>query len=127
VSTNVEIVQRAFGFLERGEGTNPDFSPDAVIDLTRALGPYRGVYGAQGGAGLWDEFSGQWSSRLFEIDEYLEEGDYVVTPFLQRLRGRDGIEVEARGTWVWELRGGQITRLTLYQEREEALAAAGMG
>jgi ketosteroid isomerase-like protein len=41
-------------------------------------------------------------------------------------RGRDGIEVQARGIWVWTFRDGACVRITLYQEREEALEAAGL-
>jgi ketosteroid isomerase-like protein len=49
-----------------------------------------------------------------------------VTPFTNHLRGRDGIEVAARGILVWTIRDGAIVRVCLYQEREEALQAAGL-
>ena len=47
-------------------------------------------------------------------------------PFTNVARGRDGIEVQARGVWVWTIRDGACARVTLYQEREEALEAAGL-
>ncbi len=49
-----------------------------------------------------------------------------MTPFANRLTGRDGVSVEARGTWVWTIRDGLIRRIRLYQERSEALEAAGL-
>ena len=42
------------------------------------------------------------------------------------MRGREGIEVIARSTQVFTLENGQITRLRLFQERAEALEAAGL-
>ena len=32
----------------------------------------------------------------------------------------------AHGTWLWEIRGGAILRLCLYQTRHEALEAVGL-
>jgi hypothetical protein len=40
--------------------------------------------------------------------------------------GRNGVEVEARVTWTWTIRDGVVVRLCLYQERHEALEAAGL-
>ena len=42
------------------------------------------------------------------------------------LRGRDGIETQARSAWVLTFRDGQQTSLTLYQTKQEALEAAGL-
>jgi ketosteroid isomerase-like protein len=62
----------------------------------------------------------------YGIEEVIDAGDYVVTPFANRVAGRDGIEVLAHGTWLWEIRGGAILRLCLYQTRQEALEAVGL-
>jgi ketosteroid isomerase-like protein len=50
----------------------------------------------------------------------------VVTPFTNYLRGRDGIEVQARAAFLWTIHDGKVTRLRFYQERREALEAAGL-
>jgi hypothetical protein len=42
------------------------------------------------------------------------------------MRGRDGIEVSARVTQVWTVRGGTLVRMRMYQERQEALEAVGL-
>ena len=42
------------------------------------------------------------------------------------MRGREGIEVIARSTIVWTVENGQITRFGMFQERAEALDAAGL-
>jgi hypothetical protein len=42
------------------------------------------------------------------------------------MRGRDGIEVQARSGWLIMMRDGETTSLTLYQTKQEALEAAGL-
>jgi hypothetical protein len=43
-----------------------------------------------------------------------------------RFRGRDGIEVKAETTNLWEFRDGAVERIVLYQDVGEALKAAGV-
>ena len=55
-----------------------------------------------------------------------EVGSEVVVPNTAHMRGRQGIEVTARSTQVFTVENGRITRLRLFQERAEALEAAGL-
>ena len=57
---------------------------------------------------------------------FTEAGSEVVVPNTAHLRGREGIEVIARSTFVFTVENGQITRLRMFQERAEALEAAGL-
>jgi ketosteroid isomerase-like protein len=46
-----------------------------------------------------------------------------------RLRGTgkgSGVEIDQRGFWVYELRGGRLYRISEYNDRAEALEAAGL-
>ena len=67
-----------------------------------------------------------WESAWIEINEPLPIGDHVVVPHTTHVRGRDGIEAKARTTWLFTIRNGKIERICLYQERQEALEAAGL-
>jgi hypothetical protein len=53
-------------------------------------------------------------------------GDHVVVPHTAHVRGRDGIEPRARTTGLFTIRNSQIERVCLYQEKQEALGAAGL-
>ena len=125
---NVEIVRAALTGLNRGdlEAAFTHAAPDAEVDLSRAVGLDRSVYGLDQFRRISEEFAKSWDSVRYEADEYLDAGEHVVTPFTNHLLGRDGIEVQARGTWLWTIREGVIVRLCLYQERQEALEAAGL-
>ena len=66
-----------------------------------------------------------WESAWTEIDELIPVGDHVVVPHASHVRGRDGIEAQGRTTWLFTIRNGQIERICLSQDKQEALEAAG--
>jgi ketosteroid isomerase-like protein len=72
------------------------------------------------------EFRQSWESVRIEPHEFIEVDEHVVVPWTAHMVGRDGIEVEARVTWTWTILDGAIERVCMYQEREEALDAAGL-
>ena len=57
---------------------------------------------------------------------FTEVGSEVVASNTAHVRGREGIEVVARSTFTWTVENGQITRFRMFQERAEALEAAGL-
>jgi len=125
---NVETVRTALAALNRGDldALFKNAAPDAEIDLTRAVGLDNGVYDLDEFRRLSEAFAESWDSVRYEADEYLDAGEHVVTPFTNHLRGRDGIDVQARGTWLWTIRDGVVVRVCLYQVQQEALEAAGL-
>jgi ketosteroid isomerase-like protein len=77
-------------------------------------------------AGVLDELAGVWASSRIEPHEFIEAGEQVVVPWTAHFQGRDGIEVRTRPTWTFTIRDGAIERICMYQERHEALEAAGL-
>jgi hypothetical protein len=85
----------------------------------------RGVFNLDEFRSLLTTFTDSWESFTIGADELIDAGEDVVMPFTNVARGRDGIEVQARGVWVWMIRDGSIVRACLYQELQEALEPAG--
>jgi ketosteroid isomerase-like protein len=125
---NVEIVRNSLDALNRGDwdATLKDAAPDFELDFSRAIGPQHGVFRLDQIRGLLDEFLEPWESLRIEADELIEVGEHVVVPVTGYMRGRNGIEVTARRTWVYTIREGAIVRFCQFQERQEALEAAGL-
>jgi ketosteroid isomerase-like protein len=125
---NVETVRRVIDAFNRSdpEAVFEDLAPNYEHDLSRAVGPWRGVYGVDQLPKLFADLAELWESNRYEAEEFIEAGEQVVTPFTNHLRGRDGIEVQARGAFLWTIRDGRLTRLCFYQGRNEALEAAGL-
>ena len=103
------------------------FSPDAVIDWSRSRGPFKGVYrGPRERKAFWDVFWSTFEDVQVETYGFTDAGSEVVVSNTAHMRGREGIEVIARSTFVWTVENGQITRFRMFQERAEALEAAGL-
>jgi ketosteroid isomerase-like protein len=99
---------------------------DFEYDLTRTASPLQGVHPRVRMPRVMDEFLGSWESVRYEPHEFIEAGDCLVVPFTTHFRGRDGIAVATDALWLCEMRGDTLARLTLFQDRDEALAAAGV-
>ena len=125
---DVKIVHAAIEALNRGDldAVLKDAAPDLVFDLSRSVGPFQGVYRLDEVRGVLGEFTGLWKSSRIEPDEFIDAGEHIVVPWTFHGAGRDGIEVQAHTTWVFTMRNGSIKRLCMYQERNEALAAANL-
>jgi ketosteroid isomerase-like protein len=70
----------------------------------------------------WDTFS----LEAEEVDSTPAENRAFSA---MRLRGSgkgSGVEIDQRGFWVYELRGGRLYRISEYSDRAEALEAAGL-
>jgi ketosteroid isomerase-like protein len=126
---NVEAVRRQNEAWNRQDLTAwlASFHPDGELDWSRSRGPLKGVYRGHGGLKtFWGEFWSTFEDVQVEMHGFTEVGSAVVVPNTAHLRGRQGIEVIARSAFVFTVENGQITRLRLFQERAEALEAAGL-
>ncbi|MDQ3934926.1 MAG: nuclear transport factor 2 family protein [Actinomycetota bacterium] len=121
------LVQAIVDALNRGDwdGLLDRAAPEFEYDLTRTDSPLRGVHSRAQMPRVLDEFLGSWESVRYEPHEVIERGDRLVIPFTTHFRGRDGIEMHSEAVWVWTLRAGALVRVVLFQDRAEALAAAG--
>jgi ketosteroid isomerase-like protein len=124
----VEIVRTALDAANRNDwdAVFEKMTPDFELDFSRATGPVlHGILKLDQVRRGLAEFAGNWESVRVEPHEFIEAGDLVVVPYSLHLRGRDGIEVVSRPTTVWTIRDGAIERVTMYQERQDALEAVG--
>jgi ketosteroid isomerase-like protein len=126
---NVEIVRQAIEAWNRRDLTTLSglWRADGEIDWSRARGPLKGVYRGRGEREtFWDEFFSTFEDVQVELSDFRQTGPYVVASNTAHMRGRDGVEVTARSTFVYTVENGQITRIRMFQERAEALEAAGL-
>ena len=128
---NVEIVRRSTDAYNRRDldGILENWAPDAVVDWSNSRGFDTGVYrGHSEIRAFLQRFLATWAEVRIEIVHgpvEVEDG-LLITENVAYLRGRDGIEVQARSAWLTTIRNGEQTSLTLYQTRQGALEAAGL-
>jgi ketosteroid isomerase-like protein len=128
---NVEMVRRAFDAYNRRDldAILENWAPEAVVDWSNSRGFDAGVYRGHHEIGsFWERFLATWDEVRLELpDEPIEvEDGLLIVENVAYLRGRDGIEVQARSAWLITIRDGEQTSLTLYQTKREALEAAGV-
>jgi ketosteroid isomerase-like protein len=125
---SVEIVRRSIDAYNRRDldavrGLN---HADVEVDWSASRGLAAHVYRG------WDDVMSFYQDFLeffdvkIEPEEFIQSGDFVVVPNTSRNWGRDGIETVASSALVFEVRGGLIVRMCLYQETHEALEAVGL-
>jgi ketosteroid isomerase-like protein len=127
---NIETTRAAFAAYSRGDFNEvlESWAPDALLDWTNSHGFDSGVYRGHGEIrAFWERFFAMFEKVRVEIVDLRDVGDgLLIAENVAYLRGRDGIEVEARSTFLIRRRDGLTTSLTLYQSRQEALEAAGL-
>ena len=125
---NVEIVRAAFEAFNRGDldAALQAVAQDAELDWSRALGPYRGILRLDQFRHFLGDFRSTFESVRFEAHEFLDADEDIDVPFTGHIRGRDGIETTARGVLVCAVRDGPVVRVCLYQQKHDALEAAGL-
>ena len=129
MSANVDLERSIFADWERGDFSRADWAHNDIEFIRKVdLDPER----AEGIAGMaqmmrrylagWDEF------RTGKVDEY-REVDHSRVLVTGRMSGRgkaSGAEVEREFVTVFELREGRVARLTVYPDRDRALADLGL-
>lgn len=126
-AANVEVARRAMDAFNRRDvdALRALGDDDFVYDWSRSRGPLQGVY--RGPAGFMEFAHEQWdmfSDIRIEPQELIPRGNHVVVPITVRASGRDDIPVSASSAMLYTFDDGRLVRITLYQERAEALAAA---
>jgi ketosteroid isomerase-like protein len=129
MSENVEIVRRNTDAYNRRDLDEfmADWAPDAVVDWSNSLGWEADIYrGRDEVRAFVQRFLEAFDEiRIELIDGPTEVKDGVVfAENVTHLRGRDGVEVDARSAWLVTFRDGQQVSLTLFQTKRDALEAA---
>jgi ketosteroid isomerase-like protein len=124
---NVEIVRRAFAYEIHGVGdravAEEIFHPDVVLNPVDE-GPFRGRDAMRDDIERW---ASVFEDLRVTVEEIIDAGDQVVVVAHHKGRGRrSGVEVDTRFYEVYTLHAGKISRVDEFNERAEALEAAGL-
>ena len=128
---NVEIVRSIFAAWERGDYSSAEWA-HPEIGLLVADGPTPGSWtGVAAMAEAWRDALSAFEELRSEADEYRALDDERVL-VLMHFSGRgktSGLEVgdiQMKGANLFHVRGGKVTRLVLYWDRERAFADLGL-
>ena len=123
------MVQALVAALNRGDwdAVFKDAAPGFEWDNTRAMNPdTRGVFTVDEALRVFKPARQIFESLWIEINEVVDVGDHVLVPHTFHARGREGVEAQARSTWLFTIRNGMIEHGCLYQDTQDALKAVGL-
>ena len=128
---NLQIVRRAWQAYQRGdmEALVAFWDPEVVYDLqhfrTWPESSYRGVDGIRRFLTEWLEM---WGEYEVDVEEILAAPhDRVVSLITHRAKGgKSGLPMVLPMAQIVTLRDGKMIRFDVYDDRSEALAAAGL-
>jgi ketosteroid isomerase-like protein len=130
---NVEIVRRLIVYGEQARESGLTslpidlVAPDMEIDLSRRVFNPETYRGFDGLVRLNDELREVWTEWHVTPDRVVAVGDRVVSIETVRGRGRrSGLETEAHYASIWTFANGQVTRVEIGFDPDEALKAVGL-
>ena len=127
---NVDRIRAGFeAFNRTGEITVDHLAPDFELHQASSIVDTAGVFrGPDAFRDVLKELQGAFEGLSFEAEEFIEAPNGDVVVFIRaRGRGRGSeIEVDNRIAQVWTYRDDKAIRMVAYEERSEALKAAGL-
>jgi ketosteroid isomerase-like protein len=128
---NVEIVRRFIARINDGEIdlALADITPDAELDWSQSDAPDGGVYRGRQAWAAWigGRQEGLEGARFDPVEVVDVPPDTVLVVAHMRGRGpASGMEIAALAAGVWTLKDGRVSRLRVFQTREQALDALGL-
>jgi ketosteroid isomerase-like protein len=126
---NVDFVRRAWEALESGDlpAALETMSADVVIVVSQPLPVAGTYYGREGMLQLTLDWAEGFDELVTTAEEHIDAGDQVVTRVRDKSRGAEsGAPVETDIWYVWTIRGGKTARADIFNDRRQALEAAGL-
>lgn len=126
----MEVVERLMGAVNRrdidtfAEVTTQDFEWFPVFAARVEGDVYRGREGIEAFLAEVDE---TWEEFLPVPEEYRDLGDRVLALGRLQTKGRgSGVPVDSPWAGIYDLRGGEVSRIRTYLDHGEALRAVGV-
>jgi ketosteroid isomerase-like protein len=127
-SANLDLVRSIYVDWERGDYSGADWA-DPEIELVVVDGPTPGRWHAiPDMAGEMRDFLSAWQGFHIEAEEYRElDSERILVMTRESARGKtSGVDTGQIRPNLFHLRGGRVTRLALYWDRDRALADLGL-
>jgi ketosteroid isomerase-like protein len=127
---NVEAVRRGYEAFNRGDisAALEELDPDVEWKTYLVPGPGGGTYrGHDGVRELWSDARNIFGEFRNDPERIIDAGDRVVAFITVRGVGKtSGVAVKALIAHVFTLRDGKVLRVQSFEDRDEALKAAGL-
>jgi ketosteroid isomerase-like protein len=130
-SANLDIVRSIYADWEHGDYTRTEWA-HPEIDFEVADGPAPGsASGVDEMAERFQSILAAWDDWRSAAEEYRELDDERILVFVRRsgrgrVSGLDLSKMRNQGAAIYHFRGGKVTKIVLYFDRERALSDLGL-
>jgi ketosteroid isomerase-like protein len=130
-SANLDLVRSLYTTWGRGDFSSAEWA-DPEIEFVIADGPARGSWtGLAGMAAGWRSWLSAWEDLRVEVDEYRELHDERVLVLSQgfatgKTSGLETAHLRSEAASLFHMRGGKVTRMTIYFDRHRAFSELGI-
>jgi uncharacterized protein len=124
----LDLIRTGIAALNSGDidGMLRPLDPEVELEPLRAV-LEGSVYRGHAGLREWlEDMDEDWEDFKIEVIDLRElSGDHVLVEARIRARARaSGVEVDASGAWLCDVRDEKVTRVRFYTDAESAVAAA---
>jgi ketosteroid isomerase-like protein len=127
---NINQIRAGFeSFNRTGEITADHLAPDFELHQASSIVDTAGVFrGPHAFEDMMQELQGAFEELNFEAEEFIEAPAGEIVVFIHaRGRGRgSGVEIDNHIAQVWTFRDDKAVRMVAYEDRDQALDAAGL-
>jgi ketosteroid isomerase-like protein len=130
-SANLDLVRSLYADWERGDFSSTEWAhPD--IEFVLADGPAAGTWkGLAGMAEGFRQFVSVWEHHSAKAEEFRELDSERILVLVQgrgrgKISGLDFDRIRTAGASLVQIRGGKVTRIAIYADRENAFADLGL-
>ena len=129
MSANLDLVRSIYADWERGDFDGVDWA-DPQLEIVAVEGPDPGTFvGHQAARHAWRGFLSAWEHYRVAGEDFreLDNGRVLVLDHRSGRGKTSGLEVErVRGTVLFHIRDGKVTRMLAWWDRDRALADLGL-
>jgi ketosteroid isomerase-like protein len=131
-STNLDLVRSIYAAWERGDFSSAEWADPEIVYVENEVLDAGSVKGKAAMAERWRSWLSAWEEWRVEAEAYVElDHERVLVPFRFATRGKaSGLELggdmRVQGASLFQIRGGKVTWLVQYRNRDRALADLGL-
>jgi ketosteroid isomerase-like protein len=132
VSANLDLVRSIYAAWERGDFSSAEWADPEIEYVDNEVLDAGSMKGMAAMAAHWRSWLSAWEEWRVEAEEYVElDHERILVPFHFDARGKaSGLELGGvmrdEGASLFHVRGGKVTRLVQYRNRDRALADLGL-
>ena len=126
-SAQLDLAARTIEAYNRGDlaGMLALVTDDVVFVVPDGMANAGTYHGPEGVTRMIEAWNEAWGEFRVEIQDLIEDGDWVIMPVMQHGRGRgSGVEIQMQAAYLMRFRDGHLQHWMICESKDEAVHEA---